>query len=197
MRVRDDRRRGQAIGLFLVAFLAIAVALGTGWYAQRMNSHSQMVRQNLSTLRARIATVDPGAEGEYEARLHSLQLHQVVGEESRLSIIEDVEAAARDARLTEMRYELGARGSLGAIAGSFSTPAEASSMKLTLRLQQPDQLSIFLDRLKTWDHGLYWTRKCVLRLPGDASAESGIEADCELLWITVKSPTTLGGTRGE
>jgi hypothetical protein len=186
MKTPDSDLLGSDKFLMAAICLALAAAALIISQASRTSAERRLAENNLGALRASATTIDLQRRTELRSKITSLEAQQIVGRESRLVFIENIEEAARRTRLEEVRYELLPQVPLSSIMPmTGATSVETSPMRLTLAVRNPEELSAFFRHLHSQPRGLFWIRGCSLHQQGDETT-AGWRADCELLWLTVE-----------
>lgn len=125
-------------------------------------------------------------------RFMQLRAQGFIGPEPRLRWIEDVRAAAAQASVGALRYELEPRSAHAAAVATGSFQLFSSRMRLQLELRHEGELITFLRLLEARRGGLFEPTACTLRRPRDAEEirlhEANFKGDCELRWYTLAAP---------
>ncbi|MBZ0072984.1 MAG: hypothetical protein K8I04_14805 [Gammaproteobacteria bacterium] len=185
-------------GALWLGLLILMVAAGA--FSSRMEQARQTSQQQLqASVRDYRATREAGqilqTDAQYFTRLRE---QGFVGPEPRLRWIEDLRAAAAQAGLVAIRYELEPRRAAPtAVSGATSEGTYTlyvSPMKLVLELRHEGDLPRFLARLEARHGGLFDLTACSLRRPrdGDISLEeANVSADCALRWYSLDAAETV------
>jgi hypothetical protein len=124
------------------------------------------------------------------ALFSNLQARGVIGEEQRLDWVELLRDIRDKRRLIDLQFEISAQRSLDSKPdNSFSF--YTSTMKLQLKLLHEEDLTRFLDDLRSQAKALIQTKSCnVSRLHHVTGERSNnlaqLHADCQIDWITVR-----------
>ena len=181
--------------LLAVAALLAAAALLALWSrsiegeARRdMDAAAARFRQTESRLR-QVRTEEQEIK-EKSALFLRLSRNGIIGDEQRLEWTEMLRDVQRQLRLPEMSYEFAPQALLeGGTNGDYAFLA--SPMKIHLQLVHEYDLINFLDLVQRQARALVVTRSCALgrSTPSPSAAGRGqLSADCELEWITARSP---------
>ena len=181
-------RTGGLLGAVLLLMLA---AGGYNAHAERARlAAEQAFQDTLGEYRNAIAseqTLRSAAE-----RFDALREQGFIGAEPRLRWIEDVRAAAAQARLVSIRYDLEPRRVEPSADATGSYQLFASDMKLRLALGHEGDLLAFLQALEARRGGLFELNACALqRDRGDAGIslrEANLKAECMLRWYSLDVP---------
>jgi len=199
MRLRDIDwlvLRGSVV--FAVLALAVsAVLIGGGqWFHDEMRGKLEKEQKRFQSNSRRYLAVDE-EERLISANLpgyRALEQAGVVGEEQRLAWVETLREVSASLKLPAMRYEiLPQKPYQPPVAVSTGNlRVYASPMKVQLGLLHEDDLFRFLDTLTEQALGRFSVDRCVMRrsaaVPQTDPGKPNLEADCELLWLTIRQP---------
>lgn len=126
---------------------------------------------------------------EKSALFHRISTQGIIGEEQRLEWIELLKAIREKRKLIDLRYELEPQRPLeGTTVSGFSF--FVSPMRVQLELLHEEDLTRFLDDLRSQAKALIQTRNCNLsRQGGDRAGNptaSHLFAECRIDWITLR-----------
>lgn len=178
-------------GALLLVLLIVAVAAGA--FTAHMDHARQSAQQQLlASMHAYRATLAAGDILRTDTqRFAQLRTQGFVGPEPRLRWIEDLRAAAAEAGLVTIRYELEPRHAHPEPIDSGSYALYVSPMKLLLDVRHEGDLPRFLRHLQARGGGLFEVTACSLRRTrdGDISlAEPNLSAECQLRWYSLDAP---------
>ena len=181
-------------GALWLGLLILMVAAGA--FSSRMEHARQTAQQQLqASVRDYRATREAGQILHTDAqRFTRLREQGFVGPEPRLRWIEDLHAAAAQAGLVAIRYELEPRRAAPNATSEGTYTLYMSPMKLVLELRHEGDLLRFLARLEARHGGLFDLTACSLRRPrdGDISLEeANVRADCALRWYSLDAAETV------
>lgn len=186
-------RTGALLGGVLLLMLA---AGGYNAHAERARLAAERALQDaLGEYRNAIASeqmVRNAAE-----RFGALREQGFIGAEPRLRWIEDVRAAAAQARLVSIRYDLEPRRIEPSADATGSYQLFASDMKLHMALRHEGDLLAFLWALEARGGGLFEWSACALQRDRDGAEislqEANLKAECELRWYSLDVPEGAQG----
>lgn len=126
---------------------------------------------------------------EKSALFHRISAQGIIGEEQRLEWIELLKAIREKRKLIDLRYELEPQRPLeGATGSGFSF--FVSPMRVQLELLHEEDLTRFLDDLRSQAKALIQPRSCSLaRQGGDrtgGAVATHLFAECRIDWITLR-----------
>jgi len=172
----------------LAALLARQAAVLVSAAEQRLASQQRLLAD------ARLKHSNAGSEKEliqrYLPAYQALQALGFVGAEQRLTWVDALAAANRDAGLDNLQYQIGQQGAypLANEFGGTALPVRQSISKLTIPLVHEEDLMRFFRSLAEKRAGLFTINACLLRRTGSedpSGAASNVGAECEIAWITV------------
>ncbi|NTV09427.1 MAG: hypothetical protein HGA47_01465 [Zoogloea sp.] len=184
------------------AVLMVAAGAGGAWFMQTQRdeasaAHVQALaaQQNAQREYARLRDDEAGIR-EDAVRLQALRQAGVLGEERRVTWLDTLRRLRANPHLMDLRYEFAAPQRLqGQPAGEDQFILIASRLHLDARVLHEGVLLHLLDDLHRVQDALVIARHCRLARPaGGVGGEerSGLQADCELDWITLQAPGADG-----
>jgi hypothetical protein len=180
--------------LFLVASVGITAGLWTLSSSQASKSRIEKERIEFALNAARARLLKTGSERHIiEDNLNawqSLEKRGFTNDNQRLAWLEAVTNANRHNQLYGLEYTLSAP-----IPASLATTGGLPIMQTAIHIKMPilveNDLSRFLDDLKSHPSGLMRAKSCTISRTGSTPPamvnRPGLEAECELLWYTLKA----------
>lgn len=142
---------------------------------------------------------EKGLIDRYVEPYQQLEHAGVVGAEQRISWIDALRAANREADLYGVDYDLGPQQAYSFMseADAGSLPVHQSIMKLRLGLLHEGDLFRFFQALAAQKAGSFSVTACSLQpLPVNLAIpvnQPTLRAECEVAWITIAGPNTQEG----
>ena len=178
----------------LLVFLLTLILGGTAVFiSQKMAYKAQTsllnARQQLKDTRSRLnaARDDQANMSAYTKEYSTIQRLDIIGDEQRLNLIEDLDTLHRRNRVIDFKYTIAPQQiytpSPALDSGNFIL--KYSSMKLQIELLHEEQLINFFDSLRHDINGWFILDKCSLERVFAAPAQ--LKADCEGGWFTMKN----------
>ena len=136
---------------------------------------------------------------QYVEPYRQLERVGIVGEEQRISWIDALRVANREADLYGVEYDVGPQQSYAFMneVDARNLSIRQSIMKLRLGLLHEGDLFRFFHALAAQKVGRFSVNQCTLkRLPVDLAVpinQPTLSAECELAWITIGGPSTEEG----
>jgi len=178
----------------LITFL-VTLALGSSavYFSQKFAINSQTALRNaqkeLNETRNKLnaARDDQTNMSAYTKEFSVIQRLEIIGDEQRINLIEDLDTLRRRNRVIDFKYTIAPQQPYAPSppldSGNFAL--YYSNMKLQIELLHEEQLINFFDSLRHDINGWFILEKCTLE---KASAESSqLKADCEGGWLTMKN----------
>ena len=159
-----------------------------------------LTRAEMQLRSERVRVENAGEEKATRARYlggyQQLAREGLTGEEQRMNWLDGLRAAAREANLSGIEYEIGAQRPYAHASEVDASPLRISEsvMQIRLRLLHEGELERFLDALTRSGSGFFTVDRCILRrLPPSGSdagpqARENLTAECELRWLTLRAP---------
>jgi hypothetical protein len=192
-----------ALRVPLVAFLVTIVAAVAIIFvsAAVLDSSRGLLAKRENELRqARLKIQNAGEEKElisrYLSAYQQLARAGFVGEEQRITWLDNLRAANEEARIFGVEYDLSAQRPY-VYAGEFNAGQlllQESVMHLRFGMLHEEDLPRFFDALARRGGGYFTVDDCVIRRlknpdePNLAQVEAKLSADCNLRWLTVRPP---------
>jgi len=173
----------------LLSLVLTAVGTTALVYAKRSSDQAEarlLRAQNdnqRSTAELRRAQLQEGEIRDTVARYESLKHSGLIGPERRLAWVETLDAARQRFRIDSVSYEILPQRRLDDNGGSELAWME-SRMRLSMRMRHGGVLLDMLDDLQSVRSAIVQPRIC--RLRRTSGTQGGIEADCELRWLTLR-----------
>lgn len=182
-------------GALLAGLLILALAAGA--FNTRMDRARQSAQQQLqaSVSEYRAALTAEQILLTDADRFAALRAQGFVGPEPRLRWVEDMRAAAAQAGLVAIRYELEPRRAHPGAQAGGAYQLFVSPMKLVLDLRHEGDLQRFMQLLESRHSGLFEVVGCALRRPRDSAEvsleDANVSADCALRWYSLDVPDAV------
>lgn len=177
----------------LVFLLTLILGGAAVFFSQKMALQTQTsllnAQQQLKDARNRLnaARDDQANMSAYTQEYSAIQRLDIIGDEQRLNLIEDLDTLRRRNRVIDFKYTIAPQQiytpSPTLDSGNFIL--KYSSMKLQIELLHEEQLINFFDSLRHGINGWFILDKCSLERVADMSAH--LNADCEGGWFTMKN----------
>jgi hypothetical protein len=185
---------GSLIFLALSLGMVIGAWAWTSAKAQKAGVEKDQIEAAYNTAHARL--LKAGSERHViEDNLETwqtLERRGFINPNQRLAWLEAVTNANRNNRLYGLEYTLSApEPAPPAVAGGL--PLVQTILRVKMPILVEDDLARFLKDLQSHPTGLMRARSCTISrsgpLPPPMVDQPGLEAECELLWYTLKAPT--------
>jgi hypothetical protein len=156
-------------------------------------------QSNLRDARARLqkARDDNLIIARYLSSYQYLQRIGFIGDEQRINWLDALRFSNQQTRLFGVNYQIGAQQPYP--YASELDPGQLtlhqSVMKVTVRLLHEGDLIPFLGTLAQQRAGVFSVDQCTMEradISGSARNQPNVRADCELAWITLRSPGAAG-----
>lgn len=184
-------------GSLILLAMSLGMALGIwAWTsAQVEKARAEKERVEFASNAARARLLKTGSERHtIEDNLdawQTLERRGFTNTNQRLAWLEAVTNANRDNRLYGLEYTLSAPEPVPSNVAR-GLPLVQTIVHVKLPILVEDDLTRFLKDLQSHPAGLMRARSCTLSrsgpLPPSMVNQPGLEAECELLWYTLKSP---------
>lgn len=191
--------RTAVILLALSVVLGAASIAGSVYLKNRMQSDLTKDRKNLTEARSKLERV---REEEQQIRLYHAQYQElvkqgIIGEENRLSLIENIARIKEERKLFEFGYQIAAQQPVQTDAtlaqGEFSL--HGSAMKFNLAVLHEEDWLHTLNDLKGANNGVSLLRECTVART-DTNADNivspRLKAECAMIWLSLKPKTGAG-----
>ena len=184
------------IAALLVA-IAGAVAIGVSMHRVAAAGAAEQAREQRALADARSRFQRAGDERDllarYAPRYRALQVEGFVGPGQRVNWVDALRAAAEEARLPGVQYQIAAETALP-LPPPGATGLLHSPMTLEVQLLHEADLLRFLRALQARRAGVSLLEACTLERLGSAAepprADVNLRAECRLSWITAPAPAT-------
>jgi hypothetical protein len=183
---------------FLVASALLAFGMTTtaGKLVEKAQAEQLQLEGQQRSIRARLSRA-PEEERELRGKIalfQQLQDRGIIGQEERLSWVEQIASVKTARRLFDFQYEIAPQKPLadsilpgGAVAGDYEFMA--STMNLRMPLLHENDLLGFLTDLQRTVHAHLLVRDCTVDRTSQAQ-ERGIaaqlQANCSIDWVTLR-----------
>jgi len=182
--------------IFLAVSLVIALGLWAWTSAQAQKARAKMERVEFAYNAAHGRLLKTGSERHViEDNLgawQTLERRGFINPNQRLAWLEAIANANRNNRLYGLEYTLSAPEPVPPDVAR-GLPLVQTNVHVKMPILMEDDLSRFLKDLQFHPAGLMRARSCTLTrngpLPPNMVNQPGLEAECELLWYTLKSPS--------
>jgi hypothetical protein len=193
--VKSFRLKALSVSLL---FLAVSISLSAGLWtlssSQTNKSRIEKERIEFALNAARARLLKTGSERHViEDNLSAWQALEKRGftnDNQRLSWLEAVTNANRHNQLYGLEYTLSAPAP-ASLTATGGLPIMQTVIHIKMPILVEDDLSRFLDDLKSHPSGLMRTKSCTISRTGPQHPamvnRPGLEAECELLWYTLKA----------
>ena len=184
----------QHIKWSMLAFLLTLTLGGTAvFFSQKMAHQTQATllnaQQQLKDARNRLnaARDDQANMSDYTQEYSAIQRLDIIGDEQRLNLIEDLDTLRRRNKVIDFKYTIAPQQtytpSPALDSGNFIL--KYSNMKLQIELLHEEQLINFFDSLRHDINGWFILDKCSLERVSSTTAQ--LKADCDGGWFTMKN----------
>jgi type II secretory pathway pseudopilin PulG len=182
--------------IFLAMSLVMAVGIWAWVSAQAQKARAEKERIEFAYNAARARLLKTGSERHViEDNLdawQTLEHRGFINPNQRLAWLEAINDANRNNRLYGLEYTLSAPEPVPPdIARGLPLVQTMVHVKMPILVE--DDLSRFLKALQSHPAGLMRARSCTVTrngpLPPPMANQPGLEAECDLLWYTLKSPS--------
>ena len=184
----------QHIKWSMLAFLLTLTLGGTAvFFSQKMAHQTQATllnaQQQLKDARNRLnaARDDQANMSDYTQEYSAIQRLDIIGDEQRLNLIEDLDTLRRRNKVIDFKYTIAPQQtytpSPALDSGNFIL--KYSNMKLQIELLHEEHLINFFDSLRHDINGWFILDKCSLERVSSTTAQ--LKADCDGGWFTMKN----------
>lgn len=178
----------------LITFLVTLAIGGTAVFISQKIAHNAHIakrdaQQQLNDARSKLSAARDDQENmsAYTKEYSAIQRLEIIGEEKRLDLIEDLDTLRRRSRVVDFKYTIAPQQayspSPALSSGNFDL--KVSNMKLQIELLHEEQLVNFFESLRREINGWFILEKCSLER--SAAAPAQLKADCEGGWFTMKN----------
>ena len=178
----------------LLAFVLALMLGGTVVFISQKIAHKTQAtllnaQQQLKDARNKLnaARDDQANMSDYTQEYSAIQRLEIIGDEQRLNLIEDLDTLRRRNRVIDFKYTIAPQQTYTPTpaleSGNFIF--KYSNMKLQIELLHEEQLINFFDSLRHDISGWFILDKCSLEIASSTSAQ--LKADCEGGWFTMKN----------
>ena len=177
----------------LIFLITLILGGATVFVSQKFAHNSQESKRNaqqqLNDARSRLnaARDDQTNMSAYTKEFSAIQRLNIIGDEQRLNLIEDLDTLRRRNLVVDFKYTVAPQQPYTPApaldSGNFDL--KYSNMKLQIELLHEEQLINFFDSLRRDINGWFILEKCSLERASAASAQ--LKADCEGGWLTMKN----------
>jgi hypothetical protein len=193
----DLTRLRWTLGFLLLAIvIGILVTTATQKLVQQAKTTQRQLQSEQQQIRNRLARA-PDEERELRSKIaqfQDLESRGIIGQEERLSWVEQIARVKSARRLFDVQYEIAPQKNLndailpgGSIAGDYEFMA--SAMKLQMPLLHEDDLLGLIADLRRSVHAHLLVRDCTIDRAapgGDRTASAQLRADCTIDWVTLR-----------
>jgi len=157
--------------------------------AQKAQSEAQ---QQLGAARSRLKAAQEDQENmaTYTKEYSAIQRREIIGEEQRLNLIEELEVLRQRNRVLDFKYAIAPQQTYKPVvavdSGNFDL--KLSAMTLQLELLHEGQLIKLFDSMRRDMHGWFVLDKCTLERSSGTAAQ--LRADCAGGWLTMQNRNT-------
>ena len=188
------------IKLSLLTFLLTLTIGGSAVFISQKYAHNaqtaqRAAQQQLSDARNKLnaARDDQVNMSTYTKEYSAIQHREIIGEEQRLNLIEELETLRKLNRVVDFKYAIAPqqpyKPAPALDSGNFDL--KLSPMTLKFELLHEGQLIHFFDNLRRDMNGWFILEKCALeRSPSSAQNDASsaqLQADCTGGWLTLKN----------
>lgn len=189
-----------AIKVPLLVLLAVALFAGVGvWWSSSKLEQAETARKQQTqanqAAREKLKRSDTEKQliQQYQGAYRALSARGFIGTENRLTWLESVQQANRDAQLYGFDYSLEPREVVPAPLPLGQTISSVSLRQTVMRIKMPilveDDLTHFLDALQQRTQSIFRVRMCQISHAATPAPQAlnrpELEVECELLWFTV------------
>ena len=178
----------------LLILLVVLLITGTGvwWSATTLKqAETARIQQNQTSDTAKQKLQRSNTEKQlieqYRDAYQALIARGFVGPENRLTWLEAVQQANRDAHLYGLDYSLEPRSMVQ--QPGLGVPLGQTVMRIRMPLLVEDDLAHFLSALQQRSASIFRVRACQIARTGDSAPQAinkpELETECELLWFTI------------
>ena len=182
------------IKLSLITLIASLVIGGSAvFFSQKFATDAKKSRQDaqqqLNDARSKLnaARDDQQNMATYTKEYSAIQRREIIGDEQRLNLIENLETLRQRNRVLDFKYAIAPqqpyKPATAVDSGNFDL--KLSAMTLQLELLHEGQLINFFDSLRRDMNGWFILDKCTLDRNSGAAAQ--LKADCAGGWLTLKN----------
>jgi len=177
--------------LTFVLTLAIggSLVLYSQKYASDAKKAMRAAQQQLTDARNKLSAAheDQQNMSTYMKEFSAIQRREVIGEEQRLNLIENLEALRKRSRVLDFKYSISPQQPYKPLIplDSGHYDLKLSAMTLKMELLHEGQLINFFDSLHRDMNGWFILEKCSLERSTGSSAQ--LKADCAGGWLTLKN----------
>jgi len=158
-------------------------------FAHSTQTDLQKAQKELNEARSKLnaARDDQANMSAYTKEFSAIQRLEIIGDEQRLNLIEDLDTLRRRNRVIDFKYNIAPQQAYAPSppldSGNFAL--NYSNMKLQIDLLHEEQLINFFDSMRHDINGWFILEKCSLTSAPSATAQ--LKADCEGGWLTMKN----------
>ena len=158
-------------------------------FATDAKKSRQDAQQQLNDARSKLnaARDDQQNMATYTKEYSAIQRREIIGDEQRLNLIENLETLRQRNRVLDFKYAIAPqqpyKPATAVDSGNFDL--KLSAMTLQLELLHEGQLINFFDSLRRDMNGWFILDKCTLDRNSGAAAQ--LKADCAGGWLTLKN----------
>ena len=158
-------------------------------YAHNVRNARSVVQQQLNEARSKLnaARDDQENMATYTKEYSAIQRREIIGEEQRLNLIEELETLRKRNRVLDFKYAIAPqqpyKPAPALNSGNFDL--RLSPMTLKFELLHEGQLINFFDSLRRDINGWFILERCALERVSESTAQ--LKADCAGGWLTLKN----------
>ena len=158
-------------------------------YAHNVRNARSVVQQQLNKARSKLnaARDDQENMATYTKEYSAIQRREIIGEEQRLNLIEELETLRKRNRVLDFKYAIAPqqpyKPAPALNSGNFDL--RLSPMTLKFELLHEGQLINFFDSLRRDINGWFILERCALERVSESTAQ--LKADCAGGWLTLKN----------
>ena len=200
-----------------VLLLIICVVAGAIWYGAARkfqeislsDMQAAQVEREQSQARLHLIEEEEKIIRHYNDRYRQLQTSGVIGDETRLELVEAVGHIRARHKLYPLQFDIGRQAVVPLPAGAeedegASPSLRASQIRIVLPLLHENDLARLLQDLQSVGRGLFVVEECSISRGSEAENESlelkeNLSASCKILWLTLnlEGPGTHGDEEQE
>ena len=177
----------------LTFVLTLAIGASLVLYSQKYASDAKKTmraaQQQLTDARNKLsaAHLDQQNMSTYMKEFSAIQRREIIGEEQRLNLIENLEALRKRSRVLDFKYAISPQQAYKPLVplDSGNYDLKLSAMTLKMELLHEGQLINFFDSLHRDMNGWFILEKCSLERSAGSNAQ--LKADCAGGWLTLKN----------
>ena len=158
-------------------------------YANKGQLSMQTAQQQLNEARGKLSTArdDQLNMAAYTKEYSAIQRREVIGDEQRLNLIEDLEKLRQRSRVLDFKYAIAPQQTYKPepAVDSGNYDLKLSPMTLHLELLHEGQLVNFFGSLRRDMNGWFILDRCTLEKSPSTYAQ--LKADCSGGWLTMKN----------